>query len=241
MSFHPLALTLAVAMTRRVASLTYIGAIIATSALAAALLGACSGVPLTSIPKLLRLSGQLLDANPAEFRVAVQLDARMAPTPGGAPVMEVVIEPAVPGAFEVVNKKLPMRLVNGQAGSATATAADTTALRSFGLQAAPPGRRWLIYSFTPESQAELVRVQTTAKRLQQDKQTGSGPGKGGGKTYIGIAQEGIAARDPAFANTRWESWLQTRQSEGFYELWSGTVGSLLKQAGRPKAEAADAR
>lgn len=237
MSFHPLA----VAMTRRVASLTYIGTIIATCALAAALLGACSGVPLTSIPKLLRLSGQLLDANPAEFRVAVQLDARMAPTPGGAPVMEVVIEPAVPGAFEVVNKKLPMRLVNGQASPSTATATDTTALRSFGLQAAPPGRRWLIYSFTPESQAELVRVQTTAKRLQQDKQTGSGPGKGGGKTYIGIAQEGIAARDPAFANTRWESWLQTRQSEGFYELWSGTVGSLLKQAGRPKAEAADAR
>ena len=240
MSFHPLALALALALapalTRRVAGLTSVGAIIVTSALAAALLGACSGVPLTSIPKLLRLSSQLLDANPAEFRVAIQLDARMAPTPGGAPVMEVVIEPAVPGAFEVVNKKLPMRLVNGQAGpaTATATATDTTALRSFGLQAAPPGRRWLIYSFTPESQAELVRIQTAVKRLQQDKQAGSGPGKGGGKTYIGIAQEGIAARDPAFANTRWESWLQTRQSEGFYELWSGTVGALLKQAGRPK-------
>ena len=232
MSFHPLALALALA--RRVAGPTSIGAIIATSALAAALLGACSGVPLTSIPKLLRLSSQLLDANPAEFRVAIQLDARMAPTPGGAPVMEVVIEPAVPGAFEVIDKKLPMRLVNGQAGPSTATATDTTALRSFGLQAAPPGRRWLIYSFTPESQAELVRIQTAVKRRQQDKQAGSGPGKGGGKTYIGIAQEGIAARDPAFANTHWESWLQTRQSEGFYELWSGTVGALLKQAGRPK-------
>ena len=118
---------------------------------------------------------------------------------------------------------------------------DTTALRSFGLKAAPLGRRWLIYSFTPESQAELVRIQTAVKRLQQDKQAGSGPGKGGGRTYIGIAQEGIAARDPAFANTRWESWLQTRQSEGFYELWSGTVGALLKQAGRPKAETAAAR
>ena len=228
MSFHPLA------TTRRVASITAISAI---SALAAALLGACSGVPLTSIPRLLRLSSQLLDANPAEFMVAIQLDARMAPTPGGVPVMEAVIEPTVPGAFEVVNKKLPMRLVNGQAGPAT----DTTALRSFGLQAAPPGRRWLIYSFTPESQAELVRIQTAVKRLQQDKQAGSGPGKRGGRITVGIAQEGIAARDQAFANTRWESWLQTRQSEGFYELWSGTVGALLKQAGRPKAESADAR
>lgn len=226
MSFHPLA------TTRRVASITAISAI---SALAAALLGACSGVPLTSIPRLLRLSSQLLDANPAEFMVAIQLDARMAPTPGGVPVMEAVIEPTVPGAFEVVNKKLPMRLVNGQVGP------DTTALRSFGLQAAPPGRRWLIYSFTPESQAELVRIQTAVKRLQQDKQAGSGPGKRGGRITVGIAQEGIAARDQAFANTRWESWLQTRQSEGFYELWSGTVGALLKQAGRPKAESADAR
>lgn len=226
MSFHPLA------TTRRVASITAISAI---SALAAALLGACSGVPLTSIPRLLRLSSQLLDANPAEFMVAIQLDARMAPTPGGVPVMEAVIEPAVPGAFEVVNKKLPMRLVNGQAST------DTPALRSFGLQAASPGRRWLIYSFTPESQAELVRIQTAVKRLQQDKQAGSGPGKRGGRITVGIAQEGIAARDQAFANTRWESWLQTRQSEGFYELWSGTVGALLKQAGRPKAESADAR
>ncbi len=71
------------------------------------------------------------------------------------------------------------------------------------------------------------------------RQAGSGPGKGGGKITEGIAQEGIAARNAACANTRWESWLQTRQSEGFYELWSGTVGVLLKNAGRPKANSAD--
>jgi hypothetical protein len=207
----------------------------AISVLAAALSGACSGVPLTSMPRLLRLSSQLLDAKPAEFMVAIQLDSRMAPTPGGVPVMELVIEPTVLGAFEIINKRLPMRLVNGQAST------DSTALRSFGLQAAPLGRRWLIYSFTPESQAELVRIQTAVKRLQQDKQAGAGPGKGGGKVTLGIAQEGIAARDPAFANTQWESWLQTRQSEGFYELWSGTVGTLIKQAGRPNAEPETAR
>lgn len=222
MSLHPLAIN------RRAAS---VGAI---SVLAAALLGACSGVPLTSIPRLLRLNGQLLDAKPAEFMVAVQLDAGMVPPPGGVPVMELVIEPAVPGAFEVVNKKLPMRVVSAQSNGQAS--ADNTALRSFGLDPAKSGRRWLIYSFTPESQAELERIQTAIKRLQQDKQAGTGPGKGGGKVTVGIAQEGIAARDPAFANTRWESWLQTRQSEGFYELWSGTVGALIKQAGKTRAE-----
>ena len=210
-------------VTRRAAT-TSIGT------LCVGLVAACSGVPLTSIPRLLRLNGQLLDAKPAEFMVAIQLDARMVPPPGGVPVMEVVIEPSVPGAFEVINKKLPMRLVNGQATT------DSTALRNFGLEPANSGRRWLVYSFTPESQAELERIQLTIKRLMRDKQSGSGPGKGGGKFTAGMAQEGIAARDPAFANTRWESWLQTRQAEGFYELWSGTVGALMKQAGKPKAE-----
>ena len=198
-------------------------------ALACALLVACSGVPLTSIPRLLQLNSQLLDAKPAEFMVAVQIDARMTPPPGGVPMLEVVIEPTVAGAFDVVNKKLPLRLVNTDD-----SAQGSAQLRSFGLQAAPKGRHWLVYGFPAESQAELVRVQTTIKRLVQDKQSGIGTGKGGGKVSVGITQEGMAARDPAFADTRWESWLQTRQSEGFFELWSGTVGTLLKQAGPPK-------
>ena len=192
-------------------------------------LASCSGIPLTSIPRLLQLSNQLSDLKPSEFMVAIQLDARMTPPPGGVPVMEVRIEPAVASAFEVIDKKLPMRLVNTED-----SAQGAALLRSLGLPAAPNGRRWLVYSFTPESQAEIQRVQLAAKRLMQDKQYGSGPGKGGGKISVGIAQEAIPARDPALANTRWESWLQTRQDQGFFELWSGTVGTLLKQAGPPK-------
>lgn len=201
---------------------------------ACALLTSCSGIPISSIPRLLQLSSQLLDINPAEFMVAIQLDARMTPPPGGVPVMEIKFEPVVAGAYEVIDKKLPMRLVNS---AETDDGAQGRALSSkLGLQAASRGRRWLVYSFTPESQAELVRLQVTIKRLRQDKQSGTGPGKGGGKAYLGIAQEGIPARDPAFADTRWESWLQTRQADGFFELWSGTVDSLLKQAGKPKGE-----
>ena len=187
------------------------------------LLSACSGVPLKSIPRLLDLNSKLLDAKPREFMVAIQLDARMALPSEGTPVMEVMVEPTVPGAFEIINKKLPLRL-NG-------TGADTNTLpRTLGLEDASKGRRWLVYSLTTESQAELQRTQTTIKRLMQDKKDGNGPGKGGGRVSVGIAQESIPPRDPAFANIRWESWLQTRQSEGFFEFWSGTVGLLLKQA-----------
>jgi hypothetical protein len=42
-----------------------------------ALLAGCSGVPLRSIPKLLQLNSQLLEANPAEVIVALQVDARL--------------------------------------------------------------------------------------------------------------------------------------------------------------------
>jgi hypothetical protein len=197
------------------------------AAIACFVLASCSGIPVSSIPRLVQLNNQLLDIKPAEFMIAIQLDARMVPAPGAAPVMDVTLEPKEAGGFEAMNKKLPLRLANFES-SAGAPA------QLSGLQDAPKSRRWLVYSFTPESQAELQRIQATIKRLMKDRQTNSGPGKGGGKISVGIAQEAMPARDPAFANTRWESWIQTRQSEGFFELWSGTVSALLKQAGPPK-------
>ena len=204
------------------------------ASVACVVLASCSGIPISSIPRLLQLSSQLLDINPAELRVAIQLDARITPPPAGVPVIEIKVEPAVAGAYDVIDKKLPMWLVNS---AETYDSAQGSALLSrLGLQAAPEGRRWLVYSFTPESQAELERLQATIKRFRQDKQSGVGLGKGGGKAHLGIAQESIPARDLAFANTRWESWIQTRRADGFFELWSGTVGSLLRQAGKPKGE-----
>jgi hypothetical protein len=178
---------------------------------------ACSGIPLRSLPRLMSLQDTLLEMNPAEFMLAIQSDARMTPPAGATPVMHVTIRPRVDGAFDAVEKTLPMRF----------TVSSAEANNAKGLAPAPARRRWLIYSFTPESQAELTRIQNYFKRLQAQQQ-----GKGGGSVAVGIAQEGVAARDPALANTRWESWLQTSVREGFYELWSGTVAELLKQAQR---------
>lgn len=39
-----------------------------------------------------------------------------------------------------------------------------------------------------------------------------------------------AVTDPTLANTRWDTWLQTRQRDGFYEVWSGTPAQLKKAA-----------
>jgi len=39
----------------------------------AALLTACGGIPLRSVPQLVSLQGKLLDANPAEFMLAITI------------------------------------------------------------------------------------------------------------------------------------------------------------------------
>ena len=178
-----------------------------------ALLSACAGIPLTSIPRLMQLKGELLDANPGEFMLAIQMDSRMAPPPNAVPTLQLAIRPAQAGAFDVIDENIPMR---------HAIASDAV----HGLASPPAGRRWLIYSLPPESQATLTRIQATFKRIKAE------GGKGGGSVSFGIKQEGLAARDPAFADTRWESWLQMSRKDGFFELWSGTVADLVSMGSR---------
>lgn len=185
----------------------------------AALLTACSGIPLSSMPRLMRLQHELLEAKPTEFMLAIQADARMTPGSGATPFMHVSIRPAEAGAFASAERKLPMRLA-------------VTSASALGLATPAADRRWFIYSFPPESQAELARMQGYFKRVEVERR-----GKSGGSVSVGISQDGVASTDPALANTRWESWLQTSRREGFFELWSGTVAALLKQAETAKRAA----
>lgn len=175
------------------------------------LLVACTGIPLRSLPRLMKLQSELMNANPAEFMFAVQVDARMTPPAGAVPMLQLAVKPNEAGAFEAIDKKLPMRFAIASANAP-------------GLASATAGRRWLVYSFPPESQAELLRIQDYFKRLKAREL-----GKGGGRIELGIEQEGLAARDPALINTRWESWLQTSRQQGYFELWSGSIAELLKQ------------
>lgn len=180
-------------------------------ALSAALVG-CGGIPLRSLPRLVQLSESLLEANPAEFMVALQVDARLVPPPGAVPLLVVKLTPREPGAFEPVDKKLPLQLA--VASSAT-----------LGLKAPPAGRRWLLYSMPPATQAELRRVQALVRQAQAapDK-------KRGGSLGVGVEQDSLAVTDPALSRTRWDTWLRVRQSEGFFEVWSGTPEQLRQAA-----------
>lgn len=67
-------------------------------------MAACGGVPLRSLPRLMQLSQQLLEANPAEFRVALQVDARLVPPAGAVPLLIIKVEPRTAGEFEAIDK-----------------------------------------------------------------------------------------------------------------------------------------
>lgn len=179
---------------------------------AAAALAACGGIPLTSLPRLVQLSGQLLDADPAQFIVALQVDARVVPPPGAVPLLHIQLKPKVEGAFAPVDRKLPLALT-------TATSA------TLGLDAPGPGRRWLVYSLPPATQAELQRVQATVKQAQAQ------PGyQRGGTLALGVEQKDLAVTDPALARTKWSTWMQVKQSEGFFEVWNGTPEEIRRLA-----------
>lgn len=173
------------------------------------LLASCGGIPLRSVPRLLQLQSQLLEANPAEFMVALQVDARMAPPPGVVPMLVIKVTPREPPAFAAIDKKLPLQL--SVASGATQ-----------GLEPPPSGRRWLLYSMPAATQAELRQIQDTIKRAKAGSQ--------GGSLSLGIEQDSMAAAvtDPTLAHTRWDTWLQTRKSDGFFEAWSGTPAQLKK-------------
>ena len=179
------------------------------------LLPGCMGIPLRSLPRLVKLPDQLLTLNPAEFMLAIQTDSRMLPPTGAVPTLDIAIRPKNVGDFAAVDKKIPMQLAvsNGI---------------SLGLDSTPAGRRWLVYSFPLASQTELAAIQTTFKRIKAENDAKGS--KGGGSLSVGIAQQNVATADAALDNTRWESWLQTSAKDGFFELWSGTVKDIKAQA-----------
>jgi hypothetical protein len=178
---------------------------------ASVLLGACGGIPIRSIPRLMNLQNELLTLNPAEFKLALQTDVQLVPIANSVPYLELLIKPEKAGGFEPYSKKLPMRF---EASTSPA-----------GLSAAPKDRKWLTYSLSPESQIELIAVQGRIKKLMAEKSS-----NGGGSLAAGIHQDGLAPNDPRFANTRWDSWLQTDSKTGFFQLWSGTVDELKATA-----------
>lgn len=171
---------------------------------------ACQGIPLRSVPRLYRLQGELLTMDPAALRLAVQLDARLAPPPTSSPQLVIHLTTKRRGSVDNVERRLPMHYLQ------TAGAVP-------GLPLPDSRRRWLVYSLTPESRAELQAIQNRVRQGRDD-------GGEGGTLGLGIDQSGLLENTTDMMDSRWETWLQVSTQEGFFELWSGTVADLLRQA-----------
>lgn len=180
--------------------------------LAVAAVASCGGIPISALPKLASLPGQLLEMDPAQLRVALQVDARIAPPPDVVPRLHLLVKPKVAGAFEVVDRKLPLALQNA-----------TTAVP--GLPPPGAGRRWLVYSLPPASQTEVQRIQAMVRqtRAQPDAQRG-------GSIALGIEQKDLAPVDPVLDRTRWSTWFRVREHDGYFEVWRGDAGEVRRLA-----------
>lgn len=172
---------------------------------------ACSGVPLRSLPRLMKIPSEIMEANPADIMVALQVDARLTPPAGAVPLLVIKLTPREPGGFEPINKKLPLDL-------------SVASVASLGLAPPAAGRRWLIYKMPTSTQVELQRIHTIVRQAQ-------GNPKSGGSLGIGVEQDSLAVTDPALANMPWQTWLQIKKADGFFEVWSGTAAQLQPLVG----------
>jgi hypothetical protein len=183
---------------------------------ALAAMTACGGIPLSSLPRLMQMQNDVLGMNPAEFMVALQVDVRLVPPASAVPLLVIKLEPRQPGAFEAVDKKLPLQV-------------SVVSVATLGLAAPPAGRRWLIYSMPPDTQAEMRRIQSLVLRAKALPNN-----QGSGSLGVGVAQDSLAITEPALANTRWDTWLQTKQRDGFFEAWVGTPAQIQAMAAKAK-------
>jgi hypothetical protein len=118
----------------------------------------------------------------------------------------------VEGAFAPVDRKLPLAIT-------------TSSQALMGLKAPGAGRRWLVYSLPLATQAELQKVQAMVKQAQAQ------PGyQRGGTLALSVEQKDLAVTDPALARTKWSTWMQVKQSEGFFEVWNGTPEEIRELA-----------
>ena len=167
---------------------------------------ACGGIPLRSLPKLSRLGATLLEADPADFAVANQVDKRMLVSADAAPVLLFKVSGGDAKSFPSLDRRLPLHLSSDPPHT---------------LPPPGAGRIWLVYSLTRASQQEVLRLREALRGAKLS---------AGATVSVGLEQEGLAAQNPTLASTEWSSWIRTSRDEGFFELWSGKTGDLLNHA-----------
>lgn len=172
-------------------------------AVAGAALAGCAGVPLATMARLATLRpDDLLAADPRQVSVALDVDARVKPAAGRAPVVDLALEPVDPAAFAPLELALPSE-------------PDPTPVRDLGLAAPAPGRHWLVYRLTEPAARDLALAQATMRRAREAKHKG--------RLSLEVRNDWIAEFYPVARGSAASTWLRLARADGYFELWSGRI------------------
>jgi hypothetical protein len=179
----------------------------------AALLAGCAGIPLSTVARMATFKPEtLLDADPAELRVALDFDARMRAVFAQVPELLVSVKPADAGTFVPIDRNIPFGLDDGDPAK-------------LGLAPARPGRQWLVYRLDPRGATALREVQQLMRALRDAK-----PKPHRGVLRIEVKLDGVGDAFPELHDTHLESWLRITAADGFFKLWSGRVGDTGRRS-----------
>lgn len=180
---------------------------------------ACSSVPLSTMVKLaMNPEARLLESDPAEIAVALDLDARASLLAGAVPTLEFSMKPKYEGAYPPIEEKFKM--VRSELGASR-----------FGLEPVSAGRRWTVFVLSPAAVERMMAHQATFKALRNSAKNDQ---RRGGTVGVGVGLQGVGASSPEQDNMRMVAWLRTSAKEGALKLWSGTPAELHQAAQQGK-------
>jgi hypothetical protein len=181
----------------------------AVVAVAASVAG-CAGVPLATVAQLaMKGQGYLADADPAQVRIALDVDARIKAAALKPPSLNLVLKPEGGDAGAAFTRDIAL----------VPDAADATRLT---LPAAGAGRGWLIYGFDAAGARQMAELQQRLREMRSAKQKGS--------LAISVKLDGVEEAFPQFATTELATWMRVATADGFFKLWSGRIADASRKA-----------
>lgn len=173
-------------------------------------LGACAGVPLRTLARLRTLRpDDLLAADPREFGVALDVDARVKAASGRSPVVDLALRPVEESAFAPLVQVL-------------ACEPETAVPRDLGLPKPRSGRHWIAYRLAEPSAHDLAIAQSKIREIRERKRPAT--------LSVSVRNDWIAEVYPAALGSEVSTWVRMKRAEGYFELWSGRVPPLPAQA-----------
>ena len=170
-------------------------------------LAGCAGVPVTTVARLATKGPDyLLDAQPLDLRVGLDVDERLKAAATKSPVLVAVLRSG--DGPPVLERNIPLVV-------------DTTPSDLQGLPSAGARRAWLVWRVEPAGASEFAEVQQRLRAMRSAKQKGS--------LGLGVKLDGIAEGFPQYTDTEVAIWMRIAPADGYYKMWSGRIADATRK------------